>query len=119
MKNIKMKTLTILLFALSLSVTIAKAEDFVMPDNSPSLLEEANHLFIALISNAQYLEMETMNISAEVAEESEMFMEESLEMEEWMLDFKWVEKEEVISEKELSLELWMESPKNWNASSGK
>ncbi len=108
-----MKTLTVLFFALTLSVNITKAEDIKISDNSACLIEEANQLFIALISNAQYLEMETA-LRSSVSEESELLMEESLEIEEWMLDYSWIQKNEVILQEELTLELWMEHPQNWN-----
>ena len=110
----KIKILTVLFFAFTLSVNITKAEDSKIPDNSNSILKEATHLFTAMISNARYLEMETAPVVSETFKESEILIEESLELEEWMLDYKWLEKEEVIAEEEFQLELWMKSPKNWN-----
>jgi len=130
MKNLKIATVLIALFTLSLSPLVSKAENSKINDRSPYiLLNETNALFLEMIQS---------NTSAEflaLSEMEEIVMEETLEMEGWMMKVNWIQEDaavlktteimetaeivsETILEEELQLENWMKSPGNWNALSG-
>jgi len=117
MKNLRINTIFIALAMMPLFTSVSRAGSFEITSTSPIytlITAEAGQIFTELLCHVQYFDNKNSYSSFEIAEETEVLMEESLELEEWMMDFNWEEKEEAYTEKELKLEVWMKRPKNWN-----